>query len=277
MATPDQVLANLDGDARAWLESAQEQVREDCSRNLPVLLPQLPRRLGREPFIAADENRFHTNGKIVVDLSAWRTCDAGALMLFDAGDPPEEQVLDLFYHGDMEEKAMVLRSLACMPVLEATVTLLGEAQRTNTSNHFEAAICDSNLLVRAVDQAGFTLEDFNRMLLKLAFVDLPAARVLDALSRANPDLSRMLQDLATEREAAGRRVWRDTNLMIAAAPTLGTLARLAGGLEHGDDAHRLSAARGLLFVKNEYILDLARERLEREPVAEICEAIRAAL
>jgi hypothetical protein len=273
MVTPDQVLDSLSDEARSWLAQAREQVAADTAANLPVLLPQLPRRLGRGPFV----NGEYAKDSLRVNLSAWQTCDAGALLLFQSGDVTDEQLLDLYYHGDMEEKAMVLRVATCRPITDATVTLLGEAQRTNTSNHFEAAVCDSNLIVRAVGRSGFGDDEFNRTILKIAFVDLPLARVLDACSMANQELSRMVQDLATEREAAGRRVWRDTNLLIAHAPTAGSIARLAGGLEHGDDAHRLAAVRGLAFVKDEKLLALARERLDREPVAEICDAIRTAL
>ena len=174
---------------------------------------------------------------------------------------------------------MVMRVLALRPVTKATIDLLGEAQRTNTVTHFEAAVCDSNLLARALGcgRDDFTVEDTNRMILKLAFIDLPLARVLDAAQHANVELTRMLQGLATEREAAGRSVWRDTNRLIARAPGDGTLARLAGGLEHGDDGTRLAAAEGLAHVHNDQLRAFARERLGREPRPEIRAAIESAL
>ena len=172
---------------------------------------------------------------------------------------------------------MVLRARTLQPITPATVALLGEAQRTNLLPHFEAIACDSNLLARSVGQAGFEIDEFNRAVLKLAFLDLPLGRVIDAGRLANEELSRMVQDLATEREAAGRRVWRDTNRLIALAPTRGSVARIAGGLEHGDDAHRLAAAEGLRDLHDDILLSLARERLDREPVAAIRAAITAAI
>ena len=119
----------------------------------PSLLPQLPRRLGREAFVS-DEALFEQDGA-KVDLAAWRACDAGAWLLFQAGQPADELLLDLYYHGDMEEKAMGYRVAATLQVTAATVTLLGEAQRTNTSNHFESCVCDSNLAARTVGAEGF--------------------------------------------------------------------------------------------------------------------------
>jgi hypothetical protein len=74
----------------------------------------------------------------------------------------------------------------------------------------------------------------------------------------------MLQDLATEREAAGRAVWRDTWRLIGRAPCPGTVARLVGGLEHGDDGIRLAAAEGLLALGQAELVPFAAERFARE-------------
>lgn len=278
MATPalnDGLTAQLDETARSWLQSARDEVQKDPAR-LPVLFPQLPRRLGRKAFtsgiVQMDGSR--------IDLGAWRSCDAGALMLLLEARPTAEVLLDLYHHGDMEEKAMLMRSAAVLPLGTWTTDLLGEAQRTNTVNLFEAMVCDSDLLCRALaseELPDFGQEDFNRVLLKQAFMGLPLARVLGAEAAANAELSRMLQDLATEREAAGRGVWPDTNTMIARAPTAGSIGRLAGALEHGDDQHRLAAARGLQHCDHPLLREVAAARLEREPRESIRKALSEAL
>ena len=262
----------LTPEGSAWFHEAEAGLRADPAR-IAVLLPQVPRRVGRDPFTTG----IREIGSAKVNLGAWRTCDGVARALVLLAECSDETLLDLFHHGDMEEKAMILRVVASLPISAATITLLGEAQRTNTANHFEAAVCDSDLLARAVGHHGFELADFNRAILKLAFVDLPLARALDAATHANTQLSRMVQDLATEREAAGRRVWRDTNRLIAHAPTAGTRARIAGGLEHGDDAHRLAAAEGVTRLGDAWLVGLAEERLPREPVEAIRQALRAAI
>lgn len=263
----------LEDKAATWFAEAREKLDADAQSALPILFPQLPRRLGRQPFT----DGIHHQDGVKIDLAAWRRCDAGALLLLGEAKASQDQLLDLYYHGDLEEKSMVFRSTACLPITDATLTLLGEAQRTNTGDHFEAAICDSNLLARAARSGSLPMSDFNRTVLKVAFTELPVCRLLEVETQVTEELSRMLQDLATEREAAGRRVWRDTNRIIARAPTLGSLARLAGGLEHGDDAHRLAAAEGLAFVDDETLKTMARERLEREPVPAIREALQQAL
>jgi len=275
MPDPSRLLTDgLAADAANWLAAAQSQLAENPAKILPELFPQLPRRLGREVVATG----LHRAEDITIDLGAWRRCDAGALLLVREANILDDRIVDLFQHGDLEERTMVLRCLSCLPIRGATVDLLGEAQRTNTVPHFEAAVCDSNLLTRMIDAGNddFALEDFNRMILKLAFIDLPLARVFDAENLANEELSRMLQGLATEREAAGRVVWRDTFRLIARAPTTGTLARLAGGLEHGDDGTRLATAEGLAHIQDPTLTAFARERLDREPRAEIRDALTRA-
>ena len=270
--TTDVLAGALTDDARGWLETARAELAAG-SADLRVLFPQLPRRTGREHAPA----EVRRDGDCEVDFGAWRTCDAAAFALLAAAGAGDELLVDLYEHGDMEERTMVLRCLAGLPIRGGTLHLLGEIQRTNNGVHFEAGALDSNLVARALadsdPEVGFTRDDFNRMMLKLAFLDLPLARTLGAAAHANPELSRMLQDLATEREAATRKVWHDTNRLIARAPTAGTVARILGGLEHGDDQHRLAAVEGLAALNRPDLAAFARDRREREPRPEI----RAAL
>ena len=146
-------------------------------------------------------------------------------------------------------------------------------QRTNTGAHVEAGALDSNLATRALDAGLLPREDFHRLVLKLAFSDLPVWRLFGALDHADAELSGMLQDYATEREAAGRGVWLDTYRFLGRAPTEGSVARLIGGLEHGDDALRRAAAEGALALGHKDLVPYAAARLPREPR----EAVRAVL
>lgn len=263
---------------RAWLAEAAAVARDEPKR-LSVLFPQLPRRTGRE-YLAGELRR---DGAVIVDAGAWRACDAAALALLTVSGVPDDALLiDLHDRGDLEERTMVLRCLACLPIRESTGRLLGEVQRTNQVVHVAAGALDSNLLARALDEgdpgvSGFGAEEFDRLMLKLAFLDLPLARAIDAERHANVELSRMLQGLATEREAAGRKVWHDTNRLIARAPAPGSVARVLGGLEHGDDAHRLAAAEGVAALNRADLLPFVEERLAREEHAAVREALESAV
>lgn len=242
--------------ARDWLAAARAQAntRDSLARSLP----QLPRRLGRA-VLGGGRTQW---GDVELDLDAWRTCDAGAsLLLAEAGDPA---LLDLYAHGDPEERTMLLRHVATRTPTPLVATLCGEVQRTNVTAVFEAAVCDSNLVARARAAGILRQDDLQRIVLKLAFNDLPAARCYGLAGWACTELTRMLQDFATEREAAGRPVWPDTNRLIALAPAAGTLARLLGGLEHGDDRLREAAVEGIAHLNRPDLIPFAAERLPRE-------------
>ncbi len=256
--------AALDDDARAWWQSALATLDERGPDHAPVLLPQLPRKLGRDP-IGGD--RLEEHGRIV-DLGVWRACDVAGAVIIDIAKPDEDTLVDWYRHGDTEERTIVMRSLALRPITDATVALLGEAQRTNISAHVEACCLDSNVVARAVadggPDAGFKQKDFHRLVLKMAFSDMPVSRLFGGLDFASEQLSTMLQDFANEREAATRVVWTDTYRFIARAPAEGTAARLIGGIEHGDDDTRLAAAEGLERLAPANAAVYARERLGRE-------------
>ena len=280
MKTPaDRLAESLPDPARTWFDDAKARAASGETRALTELFPQLPRRLDRAA-IGGGRIEWTIDGEAraaIIDLDSWRRCDLGADQLLRDAGATDDLLLDLYHHGDLEERAMVFRCLAVRPITAATLELLGEAQRTNTVHHFEAAICDNNLLARALDHDGFTLEDFNRVVLKLAFIDLPLRRAFEVTGSANAELSRMLQGLATEREAAGRAVWRDTARLIARAPTNGTLARLIGHLEHGDDGQRLAAVEGLIELGDRCTERFLQERRDREPRDSIRSAIERAL
>ena len=265
MDSPFPILAERLGDQARWVHEAVKAT-EASRRELPVFFPQLPRRLSREALGGG----VSTVGPARCDLDGWRRCDAGAALLLVGAKATPAELLDLYAHGDLEERAMLLRSLALLPPDSAMADLLGEVQRTNMVLHVEAAVLDSDLLARAGTHEGKGLPGFgqaeaNNLMLKIAFLDLPMDRVFAAERLANEELSRMLQDLATEREAAGRAIWRDTDRMICHAPVPGTIARILGGLEHGDDGRRLSAAHALAQCNRKDLQAFAEERLPREP------------
>lgn len=260
----DDLASRLPADAPQSLTADANEVRADRGR-LAVVFPGLPRRIGRD----AVRGGTVALGPGRVDLDAFRRCDLAAAWLLLTTAATDAELLDLYAHGDIEERAMLLRTLSLLPVAAVTTRLFGEVQRTNIVLHLEAAVCDSDLFARAVGQAGFARTDADKLLLKVAFLDLPLRRLFGAERHASPELSRMLIDLATEREAAGRAVWRDTWRLIGRAPCPGAAARLVGGLEHGDDGVRLAAADGLLALGRADLRPFAAERLPREPRAEV--------
>lgn len=268
---------------RSRLGASAEQADELVTKlqadrtSLPVLFPGLPRRFGKQ---AIGGGRVKL-GDATVDLDGFRTCDLVAALLVTSILPTEAELNDLFAHGDIEERSMLLRSLNFLPLDRSVRGLFDEVLRTNVVLHLEAAMCDSDLLWRAIQTGAVDAATGNRLLLKFAFLDMSLARALGAEQHASSELSTMLQDLATEREAAGRSVWRDTWRMLGNAPCPGAPARLLGGLEHGDDGVREAAADGLLALPSEQAKELqavitrfANERIAREPRPAIQERLQ---
>ena len=274
MSTPE--MLDLLGPAVAPANDLLAQLQADRSR-LPVLFPGLPRRFGKAPIGGG----IRKLGDATIDLDALRTCDLVAAHLLASIAATADEVADVYDHGDIEERVMLLRSLSFLPLGSITQRLFGEVLRTNVVLHLEAAMCDSDLLSRAITNQTVDAETANRLLLKFAFLDMDLTRALQVEAHANVTLSTMLQDLATEREAAGRSVWRHTNRLLGRAPCPGALGRLIGGLEHGDDGVRQAAATGLLSLTGgdhkhhqAMISQFANERLPREPRAAIRELLQ---
>ena len=222
----------------------QAQVMDHGEARLQVVFPQLARKIGRAQLGAG----IHEEAGHVVDLSAWRRCDAAGLVLLENAAPSEGVHLDLYHRGDLQERTIALRAMACRPMSEDTLALLGEVQRTNTGFHVEAGALDSNLVVRALldgsGDEGFTHEDLYRLVLKLAFLDLPAARVFEVYDHATPRLSEMLIAFRDERRAAGRPVWPDTYTFLGAAPVPASKGLIRAAQKSRDARTREAANAG---------------------------------
>ena len=240
---------------------------EKGALELDVHFASLPRRVGREqPWSGILEA-----GSGRVDAAHLRTCDAAAaLLLRDLLLHGEEADLlrKLYFQGDAEERRMVLKSLAFLPGSPVTAALLEESHRTNDENIFQAGLLDSDLPMRVLDK-----EAYNCVVLKVAFLDIEAERVLGIFDRANEVLSRILLDFRAERQAAGRTVWAPTLELAARAPCAGVLAEIAGDLWHGSDQRRLAAARAAQALDDERVSALAAERRELETKPEIREIL----
>jgi hypothetical protein len=249
----------------AAAKEALESVRRDTQRGLEVLFAALPRRCGR----AAVGSGLRHIGAGTCDLRAVRACDLGAAELLS--EAPAERIERLYGAGDFEERRMIVKALALLPVAPVTLSLLETAHRTNDMFIFESAFADSDLAARALAD-----DMLNRVVLKCAFNDVELARLIGIQKRANAELSTMLLGFMSEREAAGRPIWAGSLELAAYAPAAGVEARILGDLWHGQDARRLAAARAAGAWPAPRIREevRARQALERHPPVQA--ALRAA-
>lgn len=258
------------GDRSGVLDELGQRLEERGPGWLEVHLPSLVRRLGRDqPWTQA---RLPVR-QGVVDARRLRLCDAAAAVLLDramelgTGAP---WLVQLYSRGDAEERRMILRSLPFVEADEVAPVLMEEAHRTNDQVIFEAGLLDSDLPALLLDG-----DAYRRAVLRTAFLDLRAARLLGLERRADPELSRMLLEFMSEREAADRPVWPDTLPVCALAPVAGVVPKVAGDLWHGRDVRRRQAARAAARLQDPWLADRIRERLEveRDPVVrELLEA-----
>ncbi|MFT7618642.1 MAG: hypothetical protein ACI97A_002289 [Planctomycetota bacterium] len=243
---------HLDSQALANLNNMREKCGQGGWAYLEVHFASLPRKLGRG-FIDVPQDQI-TSG---IRLGSLRTCDLGAasLLLEIESAGTEARLFDLYAQGDALERCMILKALSFLPHDDNTIRLLQEAHRTNDEELFRAAFADTDLPSQVLSD-----DDYYRGVLKSAFMDIEYARLLDAPSRATSELSDMLLEFRSEREAAGRKPWPGSLELAAHAPSPAVPGCLAGDIRHGDDQRRFHAVRGagLLIAKGH---DFLREQL----------------
>lgn len=252
-----EALDDAQGEILANLESKAQTGGADW---LEIHFASLPRRIGRELM----QGGLTREGDVAIIQESYRRCDLAAPLILEAGGvATDAKVLEkLYFQGDHEERRMIQKALAFLPIGEGTIRLLQEAHRTNEEPIFLAAFADHNLPARALDDG-----DFARGILKSAFIDLDVDRLVDATSRAKASLSTMLLDFMSEREAAHRSVWPGSLVLAAHAPCPGTRAKITGDLWSGVDARRVAAARAAATLGDTSLLPEIEARLSVERYA----------
>jgi len=230
-------VANQHAGAREWLAVVEAHARPEVQAWLSGGLAQLAPH-GAAPFArgaffglyagagrrlrgsalepsAADRARLATAG--IACPEVWSLADlARAVLLASAcGVTPAADHVSLatevFRRGDNGERVGLLRSLPLLPAPERFAPLAIEACRTHVLDVFAAIACDNPF-----PAAHFPELNFNQLVIKTLFVELPLSRVIGWRDRANPELVRMATDYAAERRAAGRSVPADIALIQAA-------------------------------------------------------------
>jgi hypothetical protein len=170
-----------------WLREAEDRIREEKDA-LPSLFARADRKLGRDEV-----------------APGWTAGQAGRALLLK--DQDQEQIRQLYDHGDAAEKLAILKAL---PLLDgedgAGVPLLLDALRTN----------DTRLVAAALGPYAENLDaaTWRQGVIKVVFMGVPLAAVADLDERADAELATMLRSLADERAAAGREMSADANALL---------------------------------------------------------------
>ena len=119
---------------------------------------------------------------------------------------PEAELIvsELYFRGDQREKQAVLRALPLLANPARYVALAVEAVRSSVQTVFEAIACENSFPADFFSDA-----QFNQLVLKALFNEVPTSRIAGLEKRVQPELVRMVQGYAAERRAAGRSVPAD--------------------------------------------------------------------
>jgi len=175
--------------------------------------------------------------------SDW-TCDQAARVFLLLALPPgseSAQLMDQMWQtADMGEAVTLQKALAVLPYPEGHMARAREAIRSNIKSVFEAIAVRNPYPALNFDTVGW-----NQMVVKTFFVDVPLSLVVGIDRRANPPLSRMLDDLAHERWAAGRPFPPDLWRCVGPCAEAKALADLKKVLTTGSPIEKRAAALAL--------------------------------
>jgi hypothetical protein len=156
--------------------------------------------------------------KVVALRPHWTLLDGARWLLVNHAierldaDSRQGFLLDLFLTGELGEQVSLLRTLAALPGAEGFVVTGVEACRTNSVAVFEAIACEN-----VYPAACFPELAWNQMVIKTLFLELSVERIDGLVSRITPELVRMAQGLASERQAAGLTIPPDIDFIVTRA------------------------------------------------------------
>ena len=271
-------------EAHAWLESA---VGQSGRRPAPAHLAagdssistafaQAARRLGREA-LRVEPGETLAGPLDPVPLAGFRADVAGrAALLLGLGEARPEALNDavegLYRDGDTSEKLAVVRALPLLPDQARWAWIALDAGRTNDTELFRGVACDNPFPARHYPEL-----EFNKLVMKAAFVRAPVDRIVGLLRRANPELSRMAMEHIDEQESAGRGFVPELWPAIAAHPPPGAIGRMLGYASHSVSTQRLGAVLGLGVAAQPRTRSFLAERLELERDEAVREALLQAV
>jgi hypothetical protein len=260
-----------------WLEGMVDALATGSTPDrLREVFPSVRRRVGDATL--TDTGPLNVAGpEDDVSLGAWTADEASRVALLVAvarADALPEIVEAVYHEGDSREKRAVIRALPLLPEGRRFLPLALDAGRRSETTLFEAVACHNPFPARHYPEL-----EFNKLVMKAAFVGVALDRIVGLDRRGNPELARMGMDHVSEQESAGRRFAPGIWLAIAGCPPAGAVARMIGYLNHGVAEQRLGAARGLERAADArsraFLLERARHETEPVVLQALSEALEA--
>jgi len=195
-----------DPDGLEWLRATADRIGSGDLTPAGPAFVSAGRRVGRGPLAAGEPLPGSSDP---VPTEGWTVDDAGrVLILLAAGD--RGLIETLYREGDSREKRAVLRALPLLAGGERFVELALDAGRTNESDLFAALACDNPYPARHYGE-----REWNKLVMKAAFVGAPLSRIVGLERRSNRELCRMALEYIDQQESAGRAVPPDLDKLVA--------------------------------------------------------------
>lgn len=236
----------LEPPAMEWLQDRLTAVRAGERHRFQLAFGMAPRKTGKGDLALSKAELLQAeDARPGWDPSEWSLDHAARtlIVLSFPSDSREEflATLDqLFAAGEVSELVALYQMLPLLPDPESHVSRAVDGLRTNIRPVF-AAIAHRN----PYPAERFSDAQWNQMVLKTLFVDLPLAPIVGLDERINESLMRNLCDLAHERWAAGRTVSPELWRCVGPIADEAALADLRRVLRDGTPSERQAAALSL--------------------------------
>jgi hypothetical protein len=250
MTTPRQLLeqwlkARLAADARAWLETAAQALRDGSDRDFYIAISLVSRKIGKSDLALAPAELVQAAAaRPGWDPRDWSLDQAARIYLLlapDSDGPTFSRRLDqLCITADIAEQVAFYSGLPLYPDQPRHALRAAEGVRTNMKAVFQAVAHRNPYPAEQLPEA-----PWNQMVLKALFIGLSLDPIVGLDRRSNPELARMLCDYAHERWSAGRPVSPELWRCVGPHATGEMLADLGRVLEKGTYPERAAAALAL--------------------------------
>jgi hypothetical protein len=233
----------------AWFRGAiEESTRATNDRALGMAIGLAPRRLGKAVLVlGADDLARSTTLRRGLDPRGWSVDQLARITLMVASyrdDAGFAERLDRFCaNAEINELIALCLGLPVYPAAKLIEPRAREAIRSGMKPVFEAVVHRSPYPYET-----FAEDDWNQMVVKAVFIEAHLWPIQGLDRRANPQLSKMLVALATERRAAARPISPEVWRCVAPHMDAEAAATMSHVWEEGADKDRLAIALALKAV-----------------------------
>jgi hypothetical protein len=237
-----EILKEISPGSREWVAGRIAEVQKGGEKDFNLAFAMVVRGLGQ------DYRKKNTISICLneVNLTGWEIGEIVRLILL-LSFPRENKekyislVKNLFQTGDVKELELLQKSLHLLPFPEDMLFFAGEGVRSNMVNVYEAITLNNPF-----PYYHFSENAWNQMVIKAVFTNKPVAKIFRSDERRNPELARMVVDLAHERWAADREIPADSWRLVAPFINHLNLQDFKKMLEKGTEQEKKAAALSCL-------------------------------